>query len=136
MRQWIALIESADWRGDLRQIVSDAAAMHVELEVETGVDSILLIHIERLGSKGGEKGAGAKVLWKLCELADQNDLMIFLHVAGGMRALVDYYGRFGFEMDEDQQTREAPDDPSEEHPDADEDSYGYEVHMYRAPRLG
>lgn len=135
MRNFINIVEDLDnWRNDLRQIATDAKAEHVELEVESGVDSILLVHIERMGSLGGVKGAGAKVIWKLCDLADQNDLMIYLHVAGGMRRLVDYYGQFGFEMDE-MQYDDGGQPEGEPHPNADEDSYGYEVHMYRAPRF-
>lgn len=133
MREWIRLVEDADWRAELRQIVADAKTIGVELEVESGMDSILLIHIERMGSLGGQKGAGAIVLKKLCDLADQNSLEIYLHVAGGMRRLVEYYESFGFEMDEELHQHET--DGTGTHPQSDEDSFGYEVSMYRIPRF-
>jgi ribosomal protein S18 acetylase RimI-like enzyme len=129
MRKWITLVESSDYRQGLRDLVANAAAKGVKLEVETGEDSILLIEIERLGPA---RGAGAEVMRELCAFADENNLMIFLHVAQGMRRLVSYYESFGFEMEEDY---EMGPEEREEHPDADEHSYGYEVAMYRAPRV-
>lgn len=132
MREWIRLVENADWRAQLRQIVLDAKEKHVELEVEAGMDSILLIHIERMGSRGGVKGAGGEVLSQLCKLADENGLEISLHVAGGMRRLVEFYESFGFEMDMEWHQHET--DGTGTHPQSDEDSFGYEVPMYRIPR--
>lgn len=124
MRKWITLIENdGNWRNDCRQLSAEAKAAGVTLDLDFGEDSILLIEISRYGSP---KGAAAPFMERLCAIADANDLSIMLHVAGGYRALVSYYERFGFEIDEGGN--------EDEHAQADEDSFGFEVAMYREPR--
>ena len=61
---------------------------------------------------------------RLCGFADDHRLEIVLNVAGGSRGLVSYYERFGFEPDYD----------NDEHDEANEDSFGYEVFMFRDPQ--
>lgn len=131
MRNWIRLVESADWRAQVRQLQADAKAEHVNLDIDTEADDkMLLIDFDRVWPSA--KGAGGKFLQRLCDIADQNDLEISLAVAGGARGLVSYYERFGFEMDMELHQHEAGETGT--HPEADEDSFGYEVSMYRIPR--
>lgn len=112
-----------EWRRELPEIKARANAKHVELDIEGGIDSINLVYIGRMN--GAKRGDAAEIIRALCRLADQHNLMIHLAVAGGMKGLVRYYERFGFEMDYNY-----AEDP---HEDEDEDSFGEELTMTREP---
>lgn len=129
----IELFETNRDARDLRKQVSDivdwAKQNGVGLKIDVENDALYLVEISRLINS--LKGAGAKVMKRLCDFADEHELEIVLHAAHGMRRLVSYYESFGFEIDDFQY--EGPDE-GEEHPEADEDSFGYDVSMYRLPR--
>jgi uncharacterized membrane-anchored protein len=130
MRKWINLVEDSDpsdaAKPAVRELLARAAQNGVNIEIEFGVDSILLIEIVR--SNSSPKGTASDYMTELCSIADKHDLAIMLHVAQGMRKLVAYYERFGFIVDDDEENED------NHHADSDEHSYGYEVPMYRDPR--
>jgi hypothetical protein len=61
-------------------------------------DEILLGEFWR--AEPSEKGSGATVLRALCDYADRLRKPVVLAVLMGNEILVDYYGRFGFQIDE------------------------------------
>ncbi len=110
-------------RTELRELCDSAKEQGITLDINIGNDSVGVIWI---GRDTAPKGVGAKIMRELCNIADRHDLVIYLHVAGGMRGLARYYERFDFEVDD-------PEDA--EYPHADEESYGEEISMSREPRL-
>ena len=125
MRKLIDILESISFKEDeLQSIISVAASNGVILDAQLFNDTTIgLVDIER---KSGTKGSGQQVLSELCDFADKYNMEIILHVAGGMYKLIELYRSFGFEFDESD---------DEDHPDGDEHSMGYDVEMYRIPRV-
>jgi hypothetical protein len=61
-------------------------------------DEILLSDFWR--SESSEKGSGSTVLRALCDYADRLRKPVVLAILMGNEILVDYYGRFGFQIDD------------------------------------
>lgn len=77
---------------------SPEAGVDVEM-VAQGDDTVALQWIKRL--RGVRKGAGARALQRLCDLADAHEVWITLGVdVKDAKGLVPFYARFGFEEDE------------------------------------
>lgn len=74
-----------------------AQSIGVDLHLIPGATSIGLVGIHR---ETGEPGSGAIVMDRLCALADKHGLEITLDAEGGNEALFDYYGRWGFKLED------------------------------------
>lgn len=110
---------------ELQKIIEWASDQGVKLDAMIEFSNISIIDIERTT---GKPGAGATVLQKLCDFADEHQLEMFLMVAGGNNNLINLYRGFGFDFDEQE---EGDDETFAD----DENSIGYEPVMYRLPKL-
>lgn len=101
MRNFIDIVmESANAAEvEIQQIIADARREHIELEADVDLPfhNLNLIGLYR---NGGNKGDGAKVMDRLCALADKYELEMRLDAEGGSEGLFDYYGRWGFELEQ------------------------------------
>lgn len=121
-KYWKKIVEDAqDFQSDIKEMIAWAKTQGVDLDIDVENQKLYLVEISR--RVNSPRGAGAKVMERLCGFADDHGLEIVLHVAGGSKGLVAYYERFGFEAEYE-----------DEHDQADEDSFGYEVFMFREPR--
>lgn len=91
----LQLTAHAQLEQEASDLESRSLAKGVEIEIDCDDDIIWIGRIER---QGGKPGSGARIIENLIELAEEYDMPIGLACLEGY--LPEYYGQFGFEIDD------------------------------------
>lgn len=112
----------------LEDLCQEALKKGVNLDLIVDDNSIGVVWIER--GLRAEKGTATPIMQELCAIADNYQLPLCLHAAGGMIGLVDYYRKFGFEPE-----HELEYDNDDDHAISYSKEEGADIEMWREPRL-